>query len=277
MDSSKQLQFMSYLILEKTFLEMVGLCFAMFMAMSHAAQWFYENQSLRQQPMDREGLRGEFLERLIRHDDVTTVDQLRMDVRSFRLLCALLRNEGKLKEDGLVSIEEQVAMFLHILAHHSKNHVIKFLFKRSGETVSRYFNLVLNGVLRMQETLLGAPDPVPKDCLDERWKWFKSCLGALDGTHIEVNVTAIDKPRYRNRKGGISTNVLGVCSRDMKFIYVLPGWEGSASDSRVLRDAISRRNGLNVPTGYYYLVDVGYTNCEGFLAPYRGYRYCRSE
>lgn len=25
--------------------------------------------------------------------------------------------------------------------------------------------------------------------------------------------------------------------------------------------------------GYYYLVDAGYTNCEGFLAPYRGHRY----
>ncbi|KAI4347991.1 hypothetical protein L6164_008757 [Bauhinia variegata] len=119
----------------------------------------------------------------------------------------------------------------------------------SGETISRYFNLALNSVLRLQETLLRAPDPVPEDCLDERWKWFKSCLRALDGTHIEVNVPIIDKPRYRNRKGDISTNVLGVCSKDMKFIYVLTGWEGSALDSRVLRDAISRRNGLIVPTG----------------------------
>ena len=35
----------------------------------------------------------------------------------------------------------------------------------------------------------------------------------------------------------------------MKFIYALPGWEGSASDSRILQDAISRRNGLIVPIG----------------------------
>ncbi|XP_039119119.1 uncharacterized protein LOC120255339, partial [Dioscorea cayenensis subsp. rotundata] len=146
-----------------------------------------------------------------------------------------------------------------------------WIFGPSGETVSRYFNLVLNVVLRMQETLLKAQDPIPEDCLDERWKWFKGCLGVLDGTHIIVNVPAIDKPRYRNRKGDISTNVLGAYSRDMKFIYVLPGWERSASDSRVLRDAISRRN------GYYYFVDAGYANCEGFLPPYRGYRYHRSE
>ncbi|KAL7246538.1 hypothetical protein ACSBR2_001599 [Camellia fascicularis] len=59
----------------------------------------------------------------------------------------------------------------------------------------------------------------------------------------------------------------------MNFMYVLPRWEGSTADSRVLRDAINRPNGLRIPTGYYYLVDVGYTNGQGFLAPYRGQRY----
>ncbi|XP_061348287.1 uncharacterized protein LOC133293700 [Gastrolobium bilobum] len=172
-----------------------------------------------------------------------------MNTYTFRVLCSLVRVEGMLKEDGLVSIEEQVAMFLHILAHHAKNRVIKFKFQRSGETVSRYFNLVLKSVLRLQENLLKVPDPVPENCTDDRWKWFKGCLGALDGTYITVNVPEADKPRCRSRKGEIATNVLGVCSRDMKFVYVLPGWEGSASDARVLRDAINRRNGLKVPTG----------------------------
>ncbi|CAJ2651696.1 unnamed protein product, partial [Trifolium pratense] len=226
-DLQRQQNLMLYQILQQSFLEMIDLCFTILIIVSHSSMWFYENNCIRQQPVDREGLRGEFLECLINRDDAVCVNHLRMDIRSFRILCCLLRNEGKLKEDGLVCIEEQVAIFLHILAHHSKNRVIKFLFKRSGETVSRYFNLVLNGILRLHETLLKAPEPVPEDCLDERWKLFKNCLGALDGTHIQVNVPAIDKPRYRNRKGDISTNVLGVCSRDMQFIYVMPGWEGS--------------------------------------------------
>uniref|UniRef100_A0A803MKZ9 DDE Tnp4 domain-containing protein n=1 Tax=Chenopodium quinoa TaxID=63459 RepID=A0A803MKZ9_CHEQI len=68
-------------------------------------------------------------------------------------------------------------------------------------------------------------------------------------------------------------NVLGVCAPNMQFIYVLPGWEGSAHDMRVLCNALSRPNGFRVPRGNYYLVDAGYTNCEGFLAPYRGQRY----
>ena len=61
-----------------------------------------------------------------------------------------------------------------------------------------------------------------------------------------------DKPRYRTRKGDIATNMLGVCTPDMQFVYVLPGWEGSVADRRVLRDAISRRHGLKVPHGIVY-------------------------
>ncbi|BBN67300.1 hypothetical protein Prudu_36S000200, partial [Prunus dulcis] len=45
-------------------------------------------------------------------------------------------------------------------------------------------------------------------------------------------------------------------------------WEGSAHDSQVLKDALSRKNGLKVPN-----VDVGYTNGIRFLAPFRGQRY----
>ena len=74
-------------------------------------------------------------------------------------------------------------------------------------------------------------------------------MGALDGTYIKVHVPELDKSRYSTRKSEIATNVLGVCSRNMEFIFILPGWEDSASDSRVLRDVIDRPNGLRVPSG----------------------------
>ncbi|KAL0361285.1 UNVERIFIED_CONTAM: hypothetical protein Sradi_3813000 [Sesamum radiatum] len=56
-----------------------------------------------------------------------------------------------------------------------------------------------------------------------------------------------DRARYRTRKGSMSVNVLGVCDRKMRFIYVLASWEGSVADGRVLRDAFSRPNGLKIP------------------------------
>jgi len=57
------------------------------------------------------------------------------------------------------------------------------------------------------------------------------------------------RARYRTRKGNLAMNVLGVCTPNMEFIYILLGWEGSAHNGRALRDAISRPNGLKVPQG----------------------------
>ncbi|KAG6506626.1 hypothetical protein ZIOFF_031953 [Zingiber officinale] len=127
--------------------------------------------------------------------------------------------------------------------------------------------------MRLHDILLKKSEPITQDCQDERWKCFQGCLGALDGPLIKVTPPSEEKSRYRTRKGCISTNVLGVCCPNMEFIYVLPGWEGSAHDGRVLRNAISRPHGLRVPRGYYYLVDSGYCNVNGFLTPYRGQRY----
>ncbi|KAK3193524.1 hypothetical protein Dsin_024834 [Dipteronia sinensis] len=73
-------------------------------------------------------------------------------------------------------------------------------FASSGETVSRQFNVVLNAILCLHELLLKKPEPVLGDSTDSRWKWFKNCLGALDGTYIKVNVLASDRPRTNGFK-----------------------------------------------------------------------------
>ncbi|KAL5554073.1 hypothetical protein UlMin_041474 [Ulmus minor] len=219
----------------------------------------------------------QIVHRLVYESDATSLDNLRMTRHAFTKLFTMLQTIGGLRGSKYLCIDEQVAMFLHILAHHVKNRVIKFQFLRFGQTVSRYFHNVLHSIICLHRELLKRPEPIHANSIDERWKWFKNCLGALDGTYISVRVPVSNKPRYRNRRGHIATNVLGVCSQDMQFIYVLLGWEGSAADSRGLRDALRRRNGLNVPNGYYYLMDAGYTNCNGFLAPYRGQRYHLSE
>lgn len=77
----------------------------------------------------------------------------------------------------------------------------------------------------------------------------QGCIGALDGSYVLVTVSEADKARYRTRKGSIAVNILAACNTDLQFIYMLTGWEGSAADSRVLRDAVSRNNGLKVPQG----------------------------
>ncbi|XP_047983670.1 uncharacterized protein LOC125224329 [Salvia hispanica] len=213
------------------------------------------------------------LDRLIHLTDVDCIDNLQMDRNTFGKLCRILAGLGGLQIGKCLGIEEQVAIFVGVLAHHTKNRIVRFSFTRSGSTVSYYVNKVLGVVLSLHDILFSKPTPVPEDCNDHRWKWFEGCLGALDGTHINVLVNNSDKPWYRTRKGSIATNVLAVCDRDMQFVFILPGWEGSAGDSRVLRDAVSRQDSFRVPQGCYYLCDNAYANCNGFLTPYKGVRY----
>ncbi|XP_074336754.1 uncharacterized protein LOC141673925 [Apium graveolens] len=218
---------------------------------------------------------------IIQDSDVACLDNLRMDRACFYKLCEMLRDVGGLHGSKNSSLEEVVTIFLYVLSHDTKNRRVQLHFKRSGETVSRYFNSVLRAIIRCNHLLLKKPQPVTEDCQDERWMWFQvnkilithNCLGALDGTHIKVRVGDKDKARFRNRKGELTTNVLAACSCDMQFTYILPGWEGSTHDNRVLRDSLSRKNCLKVPQGYYYLCDAGYMNCDEFLTPYRAQRY----
>ena len=51
-------------------------------------------------------------------------------------------------------------------------------------------------------------------------------------------------------------NVLAAISFDLKFIYVLAGWEGSAHDSHVLNDAFARLWGFSIPEGIIELLHL---------------------
>lgn len=57
---------------------------------------------------------------------------------------------------------------------------------------------------------------------------------------------------FRDKNGQLSQLVLAACSFDLKFHYVLAGWEGSASESIVLNSALTRRNQLQIPQGIFF-------------------------
>jgi hypothetical protein len=61
------------------------------------------------------------------------------------------------------------------------------------------------------------------------------------------------------------------CNFDNRFVHVNARWEGSASDARVLQDAL--QNNFYMPEGTFYLVDAEYANTTNFIAPYRNVRY----
>ena len=101
-------------------------------------------------------------------------------------------------------------------------------------------------------------------------------FGALDGTYISVRVDMAEKPRYRTSKGHIATNTLDACTRDMRFTYVLSGWEESAGDARVLRDAVTCDSGLKVPrciTSSQLKIILVFTCVYHIVLPKQGYTF----
>jgi hypothetical protein len=54
---------------------------------------------------------------------------------------------------------------------------------------------------------------------------------------------------FKGRKTNPTQNVMAAVDFDLKFTYVLAGWEGSAHDALILADAIERNDGFCVPQG----------------------------
>jgi len=117
--------------------------------------------------------RMENLNDLIHESDRKCISELRMDRRTFFILCEMLRDVGGLKATRNMTLEEIVAQFFYTLAHHLKNRTIGRFFFWSDETVSRQFNLCLLAVLKLQHLLLKTPKPIPENSTDSTWKYFK--------------------------------------------------------------------------------------------------------
>nr|KAJ0228616.1 hypothetical protein LSAT_V11C100011940 [Lactuca sativa] len=158
------------------------------------------------------------LHRYVYESDTMSISQIRMSQMCFTKLCCMLETLGGLKPSRNMEIDEQVAINLHILAHNVKNRVIICRFRCSGETINRHFIRLCNAVIGLHTHLLKKPAPVPDNSTDQRWKWFKNWLGALDGTYIKCLVTVEDQPRYRTRKNDIATNVLGFVPKICKEV-----------------------------------------------------------
>ena len=55
---------------------------------------------------------------------------------------------------------------------------------------------------------------------------------------------------FLGRKHTTTQNALAAVDFDLRFTYVLAGWEGSAHDARILTDALQRPDGLKVRQGF---------------------------
>ncbi|KAK1696497.1 hypothetical protein QYE76_013194 [Lolium multiflorum] len=105
-------------------------------------------------------------------------------------------------------------------------------------------------------------------CWSPAGRLFSQSLPYLSSCAVHLPDPATTRA-FRGRKHYNSQNVLAVVDFDMRFTYVLAGWEGSTHDASILADSLSRPDGLQIPDGKFYLGDAGYACRPGIRPPFR--------
>ena len=105
--------------------------------------------------MDEEGQAN--LNKIYNCNDIECVSMLRMRRAPFFNLCNLLRDMNLLRDTVHSNVEDQVAMFLHVVGHNQRFRVIHQNFRRSIETGSRYFREVLYAIGGLMGEMIRPP------------------------------------------------------------------------------------------------------------------------
>ncbi|KAF7152371.1 hypothetical protein RHSIM_Rhsim01G0089000 [Rhododendron simsii] len=193
-------------------------------------------------------------------------------------------SSSRKKIDG-VDCFESFAMFMHLLRGNS-NRRTQEMFQHSGDTVSRHVHKILACMRRGFTADKLKPtrrQDETHEYLDRRkfYKPFKgNCIGAIDGTHVMIRCKEKEaEKRFFSRKGYATQNIMAACDFDLTFVFASAGWEGTYHDYSIFKQCVlNERYRFPKPeSGKYYLVDAGYPNRPGFLAPYKGYRYHQAD
>ncbi|XP_060210444.1 uncharacterized protein LOC132637361 [Lycium barbarum] len=163
---------------------------------------------------------------------------------------------------GLFKVVLNLGIFLMTCAHGAGNRMRQDIFQHSGEIVHRHFHSVLKAVCKLARDIIRSHPNYNDGC--DAHKPCKQSISLSLKIPGAKNGSQVFYFRFTSCRIILEQFMAHMLKLDYRK-------EGAAHDSRIFGEAL-RRQELNFPHPHgnkYYLVDVGYSHMNGYMAPYK--------
>lgn len=176
--------------------------------------------------------------------------------------------------------------FLQTLASVSEYRVIARMFGVGKATVYRCLHLFTHACQeRLVNDYIKWPSHAEFKTIASKYEryWnYPMAVGALDGSHIKIQVPKSEKTAYIDYQNNYSMTLMAICDADYCFYFCHCGMSGRNHDSRIYKSTkahatlvqtdslpISDRyiNGIHIP--YHVLADSAFVNIPRLMTPYQ--------